>query len=133
MRETKTTRTRSKKQRYWGPGVRHTYDNLLAVQAEIFGGPTPAEPVRVAWPELEQDPADEGQGGVQIDDDNRRGDEEVREINGHAEGPLVADRNLLGQRARREPVGLGPLKRLHQRVARVVQGEFQPLALLHAP
>lgn len=62
VREGKTDKTASKKQRYFGPELRQFAQNLLDIGAEVFNTPTventEANPVKVAWPELEQSPED---------------------------------------------------------------------------
>jgi hypothetical protein len=62
IREGKTSNTRSKKQRYWQPALRSTTQTLLDIGAEVFHRPTvdpKADPVTVAWPELQRDPAEQ--------------------------------------------------------------------------
>lgn len=59
IREGKTDKLTSKKQRYFQPGIADTAKTLLDIGAEIFHTATTAEPVKVAWPELARDPAEQ--------------------------------------------------------------------------
>jgi hypothetical protein len=56
IRESKTWRTQSRKQRYWAPGVSDTCETLLALDRVIFGRPTPVARPAVGWQELADDP-----------------------------------------------------------------------------
>jgi hypothetical protein len=65
VRESKTDRTTGRKQRYWAPELRTTITTLLDIGAEVFGTPTidniKDNPVKVEWPELQQDPKDKAE------------------------------------------------------------------------
>jgi hypothetical protein len=56
MRENKTFRTQGRKQGLWQGPVEHHAQMLLAIDATIFGRPTPVMPVQLTWPELQDDP-----------------------------------------------------------------------------
>lgn len=61
IREGKTDKTTAKKQRYWQPNIANHVTKLLAIRGEIFGQRVDlaGERVKVAWPELERDPAEQ--------------------------------------------------------------------------
>jgi len=61
IREGKTTNTRQRKQRYFQTAIRQTVENLLAIDADLYAGPRlpDGERVKVDWPELARDPAEQ--------------------------------------------------------------------------
>lgn len=61
IREGKTDKTVSKKQRYWQPALAEHTTNLLLIDQEIFGKPVNlgTERVKVDWPELARDPSEQ--------------------------------------------------------------------------
>jgi A118 family predicted phage portal protein len=61
IREGKTDKTVSKKQRYWQPALAEHATTLLDIDAEIFSRPVDLglDRVKVVWPELERDPAEQ--------------------------------------------------------------------------
>jgi hypothetical protein len=54
LRERRTFRTESRKQRLWGPAVEHTSEMLLAIGREVFGWEPEARP-SITWPETDTD------------------------------------------------------------------------------
>jgi hypothetical protein len=60
VREKKTLHTTNRKRGYWRVAVEEHAENLLALNAALFGGPPPMRP-RLDWPDLADDPAERAQ------------------------------------------------------------------------
>jgi hypothetical protein len=61
LRETRTFKTIARKQRYWAPALADACQALLALDAGVFGRPTPVERPRITWPEESATPQEVAQ------------------------------------------------------------------------